>query len=378
MTLKERRRRSMAEAATRSVMRRMARLGRQEYTARAMSPAKALRLSLARTGDKLFDLPLTVNAIEQGDIAHADLPGEVGRGGLLALLDGALGEGGAMRLDPGLLTALVEMQTTGHVSGQSDASRRVTRTDAAMAAPMIDGTLERIDACMAAETREDWTSGYRFGVMMEDVRTLALSLTASDYTVFRVMLEIGKDAIPGALTMILPRLAATDPPVTAAEPDAPGREPGTTLACAVLEAPVTLQAMLGRITLPLDKLCTLKVGDRLPFARDRLLEARLEVAHKHLVAHARLGQMDGARAVRLGPRELQPAPSIHDPAATVRPAGAEGPPADAAPPDAGQALGQMATGTAVPGDAGRAGGAAAPVASEMQDLKLSTTTQGEG
>ncbi|UXX82995.1 FliM/FliN family flagellar motor switch protein [Roseovarius pelagicus] len=289
----------MADDNTRSVMRRMARMGRQESTARAMSPAKALRLSLARTADRLFDLPLTVTAVEQDQISFADLAPELGQGGMLALLYGATGESGAMRLDPGLLAALVEVQTTGHVSGHSDANRRATRTDAAIAAPMIDGTLERIDACMASDAGEAWIGGYRYGAMFEDARTLILSLSASDYTIFRVMLEIGADAHPGALTMILPRVADNDVAETTAVIETGTTKPDRALSRAVLEAPVTLRAVLGRITMPLDKLCALKATDKLPFGKYQLLEARLETGQKHLVAQARLGQMNGARAVRL-------------------------------------------------------------------------------
>jgi len=387
----------MAEKAIKSVMRRMARIGRQEYSARTMSPAKALRLSLARAADKLFDLPLTVTAIEQDDISHADLAAELGEGGLLVPLDGAVGEGGAMRLDPGLLTALVEMQTTGHVSGQCDATRRVTRTDAAMAAPLIDGTLERIDACMTAESSEEWVGGYRFGVMIEDARALALSLSAPDYTVFCVLLEISAEACPGALTMILPFVAPA-PPQTAAS-GAGAVPPDTTLARAVLDAPVALRAVLGRITMPLDKLCALKVADRLPFSRVQLLDARLEVGQKQLVAHARLGQMNGARAVRLAlpdgvaagascdqqgpgvavmdPAQQPPRALVRDAVATAKRGGAKSP-LPANKPEAGAAQGtkKLAKNATDPGDQTQTGGA--DPAALTPDLMMAEATQKKG
>lgn len=279
-------------------MQRKARTAREEHRARAMSPVKALRLALARAGDALFDLPLTVTTVEEVKTPLADLGQQLTGSGLLVLLDGAQGSDGAMMIDSGLLGAMIEMQTTGRVTGRGDATRPVTRTDAAIAAPLIDGTLERAEAMLGDVAAASWIPGHRFGVMMEDVRSLTLALGAAEYTCFRVLVNIGAAEIPGALTLVVPHLPR-------AEHSGPAERPQTTgdlaqsLARTIGEAPVALDAVLSRITLPLDRVTALVPGDRLPLIKEAALRLRLEASQRHLVARGKLGRMNGARAVRI-------------------------------------------------------------------------------
>ena len=64
----------------------------------------------------------------------------------MVLLDGPCGARGAVRIDTALLAALIEMQTTGRVTGRAFGGRAVTRTDAAIAAPLIDAALAGAEA----------------------------------------------------------------------------------------------------------------------------------------------------------------------------------------------------------------------------------------
>ncbi|WP_166433978.1 FliM/FliN family flagellar motor C-terminal domain-containing protein [Roseovarius spongiae] len=317
----------MTDDGPKSVMQRIARNGREEYEARAMSPVNALRLSLARAADRLFDLALSVSTVEQVEITYGGLSQALPGAGLLALLDGPGGAAGAMHVDAGLLAALIETQTVGRVSGRRDEARIVTRTDAAIAAPFIDGALERVDAGMEAEEAGDWTSGYRFGAMMEDARSLILALHAAEFTCFNVMLEIGEGAYPGALTLLLP-LARPAP--RAAAPTDGARDAGRArqLGDAVAAAPIALRAVLARIRLPLDRACGLSAGDVLPLPAGRLDDIRLEASHRHLVATGSLGQMSGACAVRVTSLGL---PEQDDAAPPDAPAGGLAP-KQAAPP----------------------------------------------
>ncbi len=55
----------MALKDTSSIIHRKARVGREGFDARAMSPSKALRLSLAKSAETLFELALSVITVEQ-------------------------------------------------------------------------------------------------------------------------------------------------------------------------------------------------------------------------------------------------------------------------------------------------------------------------
>lgn len=304
----------MASVDGNTVIHRKARASREEYQARAMSPAKALRLALSQSSDTLFDLPLVVAAVEQVELSQTALKPEFEGGGLLVLLDGPNGARGAVRLDDALLAALIEVQTTGRVTGRGSGGRAVTRTDAAIAAPLIDAALKGAEAKLASEDHSGessaaphWAAGYRFGVMMEDARGMSLALHAPDFHVLRLMVEIGNDAYPGAITFLLPVPEA--PPAPA--PDADGGALQRTLEQSAMDAPVSLEAVLGRISLSLDKVSAFQPGALLPFTMDRPMQIRLEASQKHVVALARLGQLNGNRAVRLTPdgaADVRPAP----------------------------------------------------------------------
>ena len=285
----------MSERDGNTVILRKARSGRAEHQARGMSPSRALRLALAQTAAALYDMPVAVVAVEQVEMSQTGLGRELEGGGLLILLDGPAGARGALRMDLGLLGALIEVQTTGRVSGRASANRAVTRTDAAISAPLVDAMLARFEAQLLEETPEHWGQYFRYGVMMEDVRGMQLALTAPDFHVLRLMVETGDVAHPGALTLILP--APPDPP----EANDPALEAvlARTLEACAMDVPIRLEAVLGRIKLPLGEVCALKPGDTLPLALDKPMRIRLEASEKHVVAMANLGQSDGLRAVRL-------------------------------------------------------------------------------
>ncbi|PVA10469.1 flagellar motor switch protein FliM [Pelagivirga sediminicola] len=288
-----------------TVIHRMARASREEFQARAMSPAKALRLALAQASDAQFDLAMVVTTVEQVEVSQTALRAEFGGGGLLVLLDGPKGARGAVRMDHALLTALIEVQTTGRISGRPPGDRAVTRTDAAIAAPLIDAALDRAETQMSEEAADHWICGYRFGVMMEDARGMALALSAAAFHVFRMTVELGDDGVPGSISFLLP--VPQVPVARAALQD--GGAPRRTLEDSAMDAPVSLEAVLGRVTVPLTQLCGLAPGDLVPFQADRPLQIRLEVSQKHVVALGRLGQLNGGRAVRLIPAgEGQSAP----------------------------------------------------------------------
>ena len=295
------------ESGGTSVIHRKARASREEYQARAMSPAKALRLALAQASDTLLGLPMVVAAVEQVEISQTALRAEFAQGGLMVLLDGPKGARGAVRLDEALLAALIEIQTTGRVTGRGTGGRTLTRTDAAMAAPLIDAAMAGAEAKLAEDARgvdgaqalpapPHWAPGLRFGVMMDDARGMSLALGAPAYHVFRMMVEAGDDGYPGAVTFLLP---VPEVPRQGSDGKAPG--PQRTLEHSAMNAPVSLEAVLGRVVMPLDQVCAMDVGMLVPLPLDAQMQVRLETGQKHVAAIARLGQINGVRAARLMP-----------------------------------------------------------------------------
>lgn len=295
----------MSDQESSTVIHRKARQGRADFDARAMSPARALRLAVEATGDRLFGLALTVRAVEQRCLAAAALGAEAETAGLIVLLDGPDGARGAALFDPPLVQALIEAQTTGRVRPAPPPDRAFTATDAAMTAPLIDAVMHRFadlltgDAIGAegdARTRPDDRSGlFRFGDRVADARALMLAVGEGDLDLFRLTIDIGDGVSAGTLALMLPPRAGL-PPDPGGDDEAGDAFDLTGVA---LGAPVTLDAVLARATMPLSDVCALEPGSILPVSAAAIGRVELVATGGHVAARARLGQMDGFRALRL-------------------------------------------------------------------------------
>src|SRR6056297_25587 len=278
-----------------SLIHRKAKVAREDFDARAMSPCKALRLSLAKVADAQLDLPLIVGTVEQKVVPQSAVKSEMDASGLLLVLDGAHGRRGAARLDTQFLAAVIEVQTMGVVQRGEAPERSVTPTDAAMVAPLIDGMLRGYDAYLGSAPDMPEPQNWRFGDMVEDGRTLALELELPEYDLFRITVDLGEGAKTGTLSILLPR--GPTPDVSASKDGTPVG--ASTVAASALNAPAMLDAVLARVSMPLNKLCALSVGMQLTVPREVLGKAELLGAGQHVVAEVRLGQLNGWRAVRL-------------------------------------------------------------------------------
>ncbi|SFO22287.1 flagellar motor switch protein FliM [Roseovarius lutimaris] len=311
-----------------SVIHRKAQAARGGFDSRLMSPARALRLSLARTADTLLDLALTVVTVEQLRVPLSELAKTLGDEGLLLLLEGENGQRGALSLDPQFLAGLIEVQTTGAVRQGAVEPRPPTRTDAAMVAPLINALLSGYDEQMAGGVEGYQPRTFEFGDMVEDTRALALAMTAPDYDFFRITADLGPGAKTGCLSLLLPVAA----PV-AARPDgkkAAATGPQRGIRDVAINAPIVLDVALARVSLQLKDVWAFKPGMLVPVSPDCLGSALVLGTTGHLVAEARLGQMNGWRAVRLVSSAAAPLPDLE---ATDTAAPQEvSPPANPTPP----------------------------------------------
>lgn len=281
-----------------SIIHRKARVAREEFDARGMSASKAMRLGLARVADEYYDLPLVVNTVEQNRIAQTALQANVADDGLLVVLDGPEHLRGGLSLDAQFLAAMIEVQTTGKVrEGRAD-PRPVTPTDAAICAPFIDRLFEAVQKQLADNARTEITGRFRFGDAVEDTRALDLALDAPEYDVLRLSVDLAEGAKNGVLTVILP--IVPEPATDQLAKGAGSRDRGATdLGTVIRNAPVTLNAVLARLEMPLRHACRLEVGMCFPISPSALNDTQLTATGGHVVAHVVLGQVNGFRAARL-------------------------------------------------------------------------------
>lgn len=294
----------MASTASNAVLRKKASAARETYQARAMSPEKALRLSLAKSADELLDMSLVVLSCQYDYLSADDLTGHLADDGLLVLLDGAGRVTGAMMLDLMATSALVEQSTMGRVSPLEPEPRATTTTDAALIGPILDDVFLRLAMMLEGDPAADWMAGYSFGVRLENVRLMSLALDAPDFHVFRLHAEFGGTR-QGHMLFALPDRRHL--PAIEQEGEAAG-DAGPTVGEAVMSAPATIDAVLHRTTMPFARVSALKVGDLIEIPRAALTQTRLETrgetGRAACLGRVRLGQMGGFRAVRLTMAEL--------------------------------------------------------------------------
>jgi flagellar motor switch protein FliM len=286
----------MAHDNGNSVLHRKTQVAREDFDARGMSPSKALRLALSKAADGLLGLAVTVSTVEQVKLPQTAIESDIGNTGLLMLLDGTQGRRGAMMMDQSFLSALIEVQTMGYVRKADAQDRPLTRTDAAIAAPLIDEMLRLFDVHMEDAMAGHIPAEFRFGDMIEDTRALALAMEQPDYDRFRITADLGQGAKTGVLDILLPK---APPPTPVAGQGPRGVEDSDTLKGSAMNAPVVLNAVMARISMPLDQICNLKEGQVMAIAREAISELQLLGADNHLVASVKLGQVNGWRAVRL-------------------------------------------------------------------------------
>lgn len=302
----------MMAAAGQSVMARKAGAGRRAPAAPPMTPEKALGQALARAAQELIALPLRVSSITETRMTIADLPEALEDRALLAVLEGPAEAQGLMVISPPVLSALLEMRMMGRLSASPPASRRPTRTDAAMAADFIDAALAAFEAGLPGDPALIWAGGFRYGSFLADPRPLPLILEDTGYRVFTLVLELGSEgaAREGGVLLALPAEGRgtigtaeplREPPEAEDAPQPPGWE--AKLEQAVLSAPGQVEAVLARLTLPIGDILALRPGATLPLALETLEKMRIEGPGGRLLALARLGQHRGFRAVRLVPEE---------------------------------------------------------------------------
>lgn len=282
----------MAEKGASSVLQRKL-AASDEDRGKGRSALRALRLALARTAKDLYDLPMAVIGAKQARIEHAAAKGFLADDRLLVLLDGAQGQAGAVSLDSACVTALTQQQTMGRVTGTMGEGRGFTSTDAALAEPLIEMLLSRSSALADSADDQRCLEGFRFGAIVEDVRSLMLVLDTKRYRVFELTIDIAEGAMQGAICLVLPDM----PPGTDKDGDPRLSGPRLDQGFGVIRADLT--ASIGRLRVPLADLSAMKPGDVLPLTRERLEETQLISISGKTVAAGRLGQINGLRAVRL-------------------------------------------------------------------------------
>lgn len=288
----------MSSTDRQSIIHKKAQVAREDFDLRAMSPAKAIRLSLARRADDLFGLAIVIKTLEQTRLTSDDLMTALEEPGMLMLLDGADDARGVAWCDGNFISAVIEQQISGTVRAGDVQPRSYTRTDAAMLAPLVDATLDGMDARMADHDPAYAPVNLRFGDRVDDTRALSLALDAGRYDLFKLTVDIAEGARSGVIILVLPERAAPVKPSAAAGPN-DDKAQQTSMTSIAMDATIPLTAVIAQLNQPLNVICAFEPGMILPLPADCLGQAELVARPRHVVADVHLGQVNGMRAVRV-------------------------------------------------------------------------------
>lgn len=290
-------------ASGRTIIHRKAQAGRAEHQARAMSLGKALRLTLARSADDLFDLALAVIGVRFETCDGDDLENKLDGASLLMLLDGPSRARAAAAFDTSFVGALIQQQTMGKVIQRADGdSRAMTQTDAAICAPFLNDVLARAAGMPESAEEKRLITGYSFGAWVEDARVLSMALEAQEYRLIHVDLDIAGGLRQGKMMLCLPIAEAE---VIVPEPSegddmSAARQPKSdALSETVQNLNAVLRVSLARVKVPLRALGKLEVGGVFEVGAPDFDAVRIETIAGQKISRGALGLMDGARAVRL-------------------------------------------------------------------------------
>jgi flagellar motor switch protein FliM len=168
-----------------------------------------------------------------------------------------------------------------------------------MVAGVIDRALAGLDETLAEEADRVWAAGFRYASFLEDLRPLALLLEEESYRVLLADVTVGVGAREGQVILVLPAQGRGEHAASASAEAEAAPQFTTALAAQVAQVDCRLDAVIGRLTLPIRQIMGLQPGDvlELPFAG--IDTVSLETMDGRRISSARLGQNRGMRALKV-------------------------------------------------------------------------------
>lgn len=276
-----------------AVMRKLARRGRLPAPPPGMSSQRAWRQVLPVSAEETMGLVAAVRGVEDVVSPLATALDAWQDADLHMLLRSPDGRHGLAVVEAPILSAMIECLTRGLVAGASDTSRPPTDIDAAVIGPVLNRWMTDHIRLLEEAGLPVAFAGYRAAERLEEARAAELALEDGDFQVTRIALDLDNGKRNGATIFYLPVRVSRSP-------DSAGKGARSNALLALVEDQTTeLHAILLRRRMSLAEVRALKPGDLIDMPRDQLTRVRIEGTDGSLIARAKLGQSQGARALRL-------------------------------------------------------------------------------
>ena len=270
-----------------------------------LTPASALRSCVARAALNVMGAAVTIVSVRQSRVDGSTVSDALLETGVLMLLSAPGGRFGAFCCDPSLVIAAVDCQTMGRARAIPEEMRRLTPTDAALVQPVLEQTMSLFTVAMEGAPTASWTQGFSCVGAVPSKHVLALNLDdMGDFRSFDLILDIENGVAQGrailVLPMHIPQLA--DPTPKSPKSRKARLDEGVASHSSrntALSAQARLTATLPTFELTLAQISELSVGDVFPIGRTAIEQLRLRDPLGAVIAHGRLGQLNGQRAIKL-------------------------------------------------------------------------------
>lgn len=251
-----------------------------------------LRKTMPRDADAVLSLDVAVMTFSMGMQEKADLLGAMRSTDLVFPLQSGGGSRGFVMLDGALVSALIEVQVSGSVSSHPPVERIPTRTDGIVVGEVVDRWLATAEVAVGeAGLVAAWPfAGFERMPRNITRREADLLLEPGEFRLVEIGISLDGGKRDGCLRLAVPHTL-------------PESGIGATLAARVRghlpDCRVELRAVLARVPQEMDRVRELKVHDVVVLPEDCLRCVRIETLGGQLVGRARLGQLEGKKAVRL-------------------------------------------------------------------------------
>ncbi|WP_145963090.1 FliM/FliN family flagellar motor switch protein [Mangrovicoccus ximenensis] len=284
------------------LLHRMTSSGRPPPEFGEVSPARALRLALAKAGQEVLSQVVTGSGVEEMKLSIPRIPEHLPEGALVIELEGPRGCKGLLALDKGLVFAITESLTTGRLSSGELSPRPVSRTDAMLCRKFLVMVLTVFAAKLVGHPAEAWATGFVPDELVTDLRRLPVTMEDVPYRMLRMEIDFALGARLGQICIIVPWDGPEPPPL-------PPEEQPSAEACAgqwranlersLLRASVDLTAVLGRARISVESLRALEPGSLVELPGVSMDAAVLEAQDGYGLFRGRLGDFNGFRAMRI-------------------------------------------------------------------------------
>lgn len=250
----------MAQSDNASILRRKFGAQNEQSEISGMTARKALRLAAALAAQDLVGLELTATGCIEARMPVEDVVAACSGPDLMLLLEGPERALGLACIDLQVVAGLVEHLTTGRVVPSATDPRDATRTDAMMVSDLLDGILTVFDAELAQMPDAPPAAGFHHLVVLEDARAVMMALEDIPYRQFQLALDLGGGAKSGEITLYFPY----NPPRKTNYRTREFNEWHDKWRGHVLGLPAPIEAIIHRVSMPVNEVATLEVGSLIP------------------------------------------------------------------------------------------------------------------